>query len=251
MHINPLKYLSSVKKPLLMRTWFEYLFNFLRKKRKQQEHETIHDFIRRCVSVEFKRKVLKTNPFYVVKYIEYFISLCENNEQVFKIVADNNKNLSAITTKVCSAEEITRNLFGFLFIIENEKIYSTLRRVGFDCMIECDFGDGLKHNAILYGPLQLVNHGCGSFLRFAVQDSTQRNISVPCESKPTSVLFQKLIQIKNKKQEIIYNTGDEIYVNYGAELWFTCKCPACPPDKKTKRTRKPEQVSSKKKKKYN
>ena len=90
-----------------------------------------------------KKRNYTCNKAYIVKCVQMFIDMCQNNKNIWKIEADPDGNLSVIASKSCTSNQIKKAIVGYLFPL-NQKQYNALVVANFNSLILCSSAETLS-----------------------------------------------------------------------------------------------------------
>lgn len=115
-------------------------------------------------------------------------------------------------------DRLAKVLFGALCYVSTDE---------FSVLQDRDYPSLFTGNAILYGPLSLINHRCDAALAFGAPDSE-------LGATVGDGLFEDIecIQLRSarakKRRRISFSEGNELTAQYGMDaLDFTCQAPCC------------------------
>lgn len=157
-------------------------------------------------SDEYIRQVIKV-------WWSYYEKLCLSS--VVEVKNTKGRGLGVFVRQQATLEEVRQVLTGLIAWMDSDEF--TKLKDGKYPSLFCSGGD----DYILFGPLSLVNHECGSLLRFT------RPLKESNEEFP-------VITIKTLSGRKTFRKGEEILVDYfgGSEPDFICKCRNCKKNEK-------------------
>ena len=112
-----------------------------------------------------------------------------------------------------------------------QNLHVRLQEAGYGSL----YSSGTDEHYILYGPMQFVNHTCGSLmsLRKITSSSTSTGKKVTVQPGHSFRLVHEHDDAELKSFNLCANAvqpGEEVRVSYvpqGTPLWFACDCPVC------------------------
>lgn len=153
--------------------------------------------------------------------IGYFWDISLNPTLPFEITTwEKYPNQLQVVCKTSNFDDLRRELIGFYEFFDETLANRWKREGNYDCFMDLS----TNCQGAVYGPLQLVNHSCGSGLAFNCGKFSRYHIK-----DPTSYCLIRMKEVVHPNGRKSIKKGKELLIKYSdtALTMFDCSCELC------------------------